>query len=144
MEDNKELLDEEFLLRDTQLEEELVSDFDLSVLDLSSPSEPMQVTPETDFSIPKVVAIETLTDDQLFDLSELPPADTPAPPEAVIDSIPLEVQPPAPAMPVDLSTVCWGCHQSGHKYSKCPQKRVGVFCRRCGQVGETLRTCPKC
>lgn len=45
---------------------------------------------------------------------------------------------------VEKSLTCWNCLQKGHGFPACPQKKVKVFCYKCGKIGFVLSTCPKC
>lgn len=48
-----------------------------------------------------------------------------------------------PQNPVSQKTVCWNCRKQGHNWRDCKETKA-VFCYGCGNLGRTIRSCPKC
>lgn len=39
--------------------------------------------------------------------------------------------------------VCWNCRKQGHNWRDCKETKA-IFCYGCGNLGRTIRSCPKC
>lgn len=52
-------------------------------------------------------------------------------------------QEPVPRPSQQPADKCWNCLKTGHRYSACRAPR-SLFCYRCGDKGETVKTCKKC
>lgn len=41
------------------------------------------------------------------------------------------------------TAICWNCRQTGHNWRVCKESK-SIFCYGCGELGRTIRSCPKC
>ncbi|KMQ84633.1 inner centromere [Lasius niger] len=46
--------------------------------------------------------------------------------------------------PTRVSTLCWNCRATDHRYSDCPHPRDNPYCYGCGRRGVTMKSCPGC
>lgn len=58
-------------------------------------------------------------------------------PPVIASTRPADTQTTAPRAQPDT---CWNCSRTGHRYSECRSPRK-LFCYRCGEKGETVKTC---